>query len=384
MNILLLVLLFTQSQPQEVDTGFHYDATHRTHLTRDSVTMSFGGVIDLIHLAMSDEVDDPRIVKFLKYSFSAWTDTVLENAVHEYGHISSLSMVGFDMRPTLYVDEEKFGSFNPASLIVGSMIGRPSLVIPVENWDKAAAELGSKYNTYLVSVMAGGLNQEQLQASRFTERYLSGNLSHLDCFSVIWANSSTFRYPLTDGDLTNYISALRQTGSNTSTGAIKNYSLLRFASGSSLKAFYSMLTGLSGAEHGFVKPISTSFGDTIIYWPEFQSYLTLDGPSVKTTVPIKFDDMFVLPSVEAAHGAEVGIRITKPLLSFLVTSAAIYHQNEGTWMDGSLTVKPWKWLGLFAGYEYGHGHTLHRDVFGATLDNTEHSVITGVDLIWKF
>ena len=323
MNILLLALLLTQSQPQEVETGFHYNATHRTHLTRDSVVMSFGGVMDTIHLAMSDEVDDPRIVKFLKYSFSAWTDTVLETATHEYGHMSSLSMIGFDMRPTIYVDEEKFGSFNPARLVAGAVIGRPSLVISDANWLRAQAELGPKYNTYLVSVMAGGINQEQLIASRFTERYLSGTLSHLDCFSIIWANSSTFRYPSTDGDLSGYISYLHQAGSNTSVGAIKNYSLLRFASGSSLKAFYSMLTGLSGAEHGFVKPISTSLGDTTIFWPEFQSYLTLSGPSVKTTIPIKIGDIMVLPSVEVAHGAEAGLRITKPLLSFLEASAAI-------------------------------------------------------------
>lgn len=380
--ILSLMLAAAQDdglpRPQNLDTGFYYNITHRHHLEMESVTSAYGGLTDLLHVAMDDTVDDNRFCKIAKYGFSAWLDTIAMSTAHEYGHVSALSRAGFNVRTMLYVDGEKFGATNPAAVAWGSIIGRPSLLPNEDDWLKAQDKLGGKFDDWYTLVMAGGLNQEQIFVSRQVDRYLEGELSRLDSWIILWGNWSTITYG-SDGDMYEFVRS-----AHTTQNAVKNYSLVRFLSGSSLKAMVSVLEGAAGVRSGYVKPMSLGNENVTVFWPEFQSFLTLSGPSVKSILTVKLCGILLMPSVEAAHGAEGGLRLVAPVTSFLRLNASIYHHSDGNWFDGSAEIRPWQWFGLFAGYEYGHGHTFHRDVYGATMDNTEHSVLAGANVHFTF
>ena len=386
LSLLLALVLVAQDEtrPQDLDTGFHYNLSHRHHLEVDSVTSAYGGLTDVLHLAMDDEMRENRFCKLAKYGFSAWLDTIVMNTAHEYGHISALSRVGFNVRTTLLVDEEKFGATNPASVTWGAILGRTSLALNEEDWAKVHEKLGfgKKYNDYYTLVLAGGLNQEQLFVNRNVDRYLNNELSRLDSWVIFWGNLSTIRYGA-DGDKFYYIQQVGHTSQN----AVDNYSLVRLLSGSNLRGFLAFLEGAAGVHGGFIKPLGFELnqsGSNVIFCPEFQSYLTLKGPSVKAELPARLCGVLFMPSVEAAHGAEGGLRVVAPITSFLKVESEIYHNSDGNWFGGSAELRPWQWLGIYAGYNYAHGHTLHHDVYGATMDNTERSVIAGLNAHFVF
>lgn len=379
--VIAFLLAQDPTRPQDLDTGFYYNTSHRYHLEQESITAAYGGLLDGLHVAISDNMrDDPLGVRLLKYTISGWADTIIETTAHEYGHVSALSRVGFRVDTDTYMRNTNTGETNPARVLWAALRSRPAIVAQQDDWDRAFYTLSpEKFRQYNALIAAGGLNQEQLIANRYIERYLEGELSRLDSFVILWGNTSTMRYPV-GGDIDLFVQNVGSTSINT----VKNYSFLRLFSGSSLKSIMATLEGVSGVPGGFVKPMKLQCEDVSIYWPEIQSYLTLKGPSVKTILPVKVGDVLFLPSVEAAHGAEAGLKILLPMTPFLSLKPEAYHSATGNWFEASVEIRPIRWFGLYAGYAYGHGQTLHGDVFGATLDNTERSLLVGANLHFDF
>lgn len=380
--IMAFLLAQDTTRPQDLETGFYYNASHGYHLEQESVTAAYGGLLDGLHVAISDNMlDDPAGVRLLKYMVSGWGDSIIETAAHEYGHISSLSRVGFTVDTDTYMRDSKYGETNPARVLLAAVRSRPATVPKQDDWDRILSTLSpEKFRAYNALVAAGGLNQEQLMANRYVERYLEGELSRLDSFVILWANTSTGRYPL-GGDLDLFVENVGSTSINT----IKNYAFLRIFSGSSLMSILGTFEGISGVSGGYIKPLRLKIGDDVsLFWPEIQSYLTLTGPSIKTIMPVKIGSMLFLPSVEASHGAEGGLKAQLPIASFLSLKPEVYHSATGNWFEASAEIRPLQWLGLYAGYAYGHGQTMHEDVFGATMNNTERSILVGANVHFVF
>ena len=389
-----LMMSFKQQEPnpvrpQIVDSSFRY-RTENPNYYQHNITASTGTLMDLVHLAMYDDTSNPSFtVRLLKYGFSAWMDVNLSTVAHEYGHISGFSRAGIDMRPSLYIDGEYEGTAAPHKIFFGVIVGHPSVTVPLDDWHEIVASFGTDTKAlalYSASVVAGGLNQQQLLATRYAERYLDGNLSHLDSWSIIGNNLSTILYSnsTAHNDLYGYTDYLDAAGVRTSVGSIRGYSAFRLLSGSSIGAFIGMRNGIWFNTLGFVKPIHFNVGDATVYLPEFESFLCQTGPSVKMRLPIKLYGVSLAPSIEVSHGAEFGLKATVPIITPLTISGAVYAQSTGYWAEGYINLRLIKELSLVLGYEHSGGYTFHKDVFGATTDNSEHSTVVGVDLNFKF
>ena len=382
----LLVLQDETNRPQSVESSYIHRVENPHYNVRNITSLS-STAMDLVHMAMQDETDDSTWLKILKYGFSAWVDTNIGVVAHEYGHISAFSKLGVNMQYKLYIDDAEWGTVGPHKILLANIIGRPAVSVSEKSWDKVIASSMSdrELALYVASIDASGLNQEQLLVTHYAERYLAGNLSYLDSWAIIWGNFTTFLYPtgLTNSDVDNYIEGLNEADVHTSIGSVKNLSLIRFLSGSSLSAFSGLYKGIGTRTSGFIKPIHLHIGDIDLYLPEFESFLCQTGPTVKTRLPIKAYNISLAPSIEVSHGAEFGLKLLAPI-GPLEIGAAIYAQSNGYWVEGHVNIKLIREFAIMCGYERGSGYTFHRNIYGASLGRMEHSAIVGVDFAIKF
>ncbi len=390
-------------RPQQGDLSYRYIPSYPWHYDRDNIASLTGGAMDLVHLAMQDQERDPMLLRIAKYGVSGWLDAIFSTIGHEYGHVSSISKAGRvdPVMAALGDPASRFTSADPATMFLND-VGRDSrLVVSVTDADwqqieQAFAGKPEEFTRYRAAMEAGGLNQEQALALRFSDRYLAGRLSRLDTWSLLWENLATIRYPVRtpESDLDDYVARLREVGTRTSTTLIKEISAVRFLSGSAVAAMYGLYEGVLTPRGGFVPVMAIEAAPGVrVAWPEFESFLTETGPTLKGGVPVLFPGFTLVPSLEERIGAgsnrtELGFRASVPILPFLSVRSSVFSNGaQGRWMEGQLELRPVPWAAIVAGYFYGHGYSFHRDIFGSgndLLEATERSPLVGFSVNYSF
>lgn len=367
---MIFMLCLLMQTAQEIDLSYQHNLKYPWFCDKENTSNQVGGILDLINYGLMNinagSVEHSRVSR---YVISLYPTIVLSTVAHEYGHISSFSTIGradYEMQ----IGDNDFENENPFRLLLGSMTLQGLAVrMSTNDFNKYAADLT---NDHITLMEAGGLNQQQILSSRYSDRYIDGKLSYLDTIPLIWNNFSTVLYsgPKGASDLSDYSNL-----TDSSIGEIKLLSLLRLFSGSSISAFYNFNKGKDIVDRIY-------FGqDMKIFLPEIESFLTTDGPSVKASIPTSIYNHKVAISIEHAKSSEVGIDISIPVKSFTLDIEG--YVSDGEWASFNLKFNPTKWLTLGVGYQFGHGHTYHREMYGADpFTENESSPLVSVGLRW--
>lgn len=389
---------------QAVEPFARYNLTHPYHLDRRTVAGLSIGFMDLAHAGFLDAGDDPLGARLVKWAFSGGVSIAVTHVAHEYGHLSSLSQVGRHLDYVLaFPDEPEEGR---EDLTLGHLFAqglgfaeRRSIGVDEDDWESIRRIFSGRprdFNRYLLAAEAGGMNQEQVIVSTYGERARAGRLSYLDTPGWIWTAAGTLLYPASrvDGDLSRYEDLLEADGHSTSTSSIKAVSMVRFLGGSGVAAIRGAVLGFVGEDGGFVPPAVWDLGDGVrLFWPEFESWLTREGPTIRTILPVRWGAWTLEPAYERSFagggvGHEAGARVRWSASEvFALTGSASLSDAGGRWVELEAEIRPAPWASLLLGLEGGRGYTFRREVFGAlthVLEDSERSVLLGLRLTATF
>lgn len=390
-------------RPQAVEPAYRHNLSRPDFIDRRTIDDLALGANDAAHLALWDGGRDGWGARVIKWGLSLWFGVAATHVVHEYGHISALSRCGCDSALMGDVGsslEEREQATVPRLFAQGLWPSSGSLTPDAEGWEGIEREFAGRprdFNRFWLAVEAGGLNQEQAFAARYAERLREGRMSYLDTPVYLWAAFGTISYPsgTVESDIDDYVARLETEGRETSASRIKMLSALRFLGGAGLASFRGGFAGAFGNATGFVEPLSTEAVDGLrVFWPDIETYLTLSGPTVKTSLPLRSGDFTLLPSYERSFAAggvdhEGGLVARAPFADGLIwLEAALYASDRGgIWRSGEVELRPIAWLSLIVGAEEGRGYTFRRDVYGSHetyVDGSEASLLLGVRLTLAF
>lgn len=397
--LFLLALLSAQEsdRAQLVDIEYRYVPGYRDHYDRRNLSTVTVGISDLFHAGLSDSDDDTILTHLLKYGIAAYLDGVVDAVGHEYGHASAESMIG-KIHPTVFRNQT--ADPQPASLprlfLRGLEANQLWVGLSADDWGRVYTLYSGNPTAlanYQATGLAGGLNQEQATAARYTERYLDGRLSFMDCIPLLWETFSSIRTGLRrSNDLWDYATNLRSVGVNTSANSVMAVSCIRLASGSVIQATIELFgNAFSSPSDGVVPRLSMDLGhEWRASWLEFESYMTQKGPTAKAILPFGTTGVEIRPSLEQSFGRgelEGGITLSFYSGFFKMNGAGFFHGTEGAWLETSVVFSVLGWLALYIGYQYGTGYSFHREVYGANLDGlhpSEASPFFGIDVHHRF
>jgi len=391
-------------RPQAVEPSARYNVSRPDYIDRRTVTDLAVGAMDLAHLALRDDGSDPWGARSVKWILSAWFGVACTHVVHEYGHMSGLSRCGCDSAVIGEVGGplgEREDATVERLFVHGLWPTRArALSLTEDDWADLQRRFEGRpreFNRFWLTVEAGGLNQEQAFASRYATRLHEDRLSYLDTPTYLWAAAGTFFYPSDseESDIADYIDRLDTEGREVSASRLKALTAFRFLGGTGLASLRGTAVGFFGRAGGFVEPLSTEPIDgLLVFWPEFESYLTLSGPTLKTDLPVRVGEWMLLPSYERsfAEGGvdhEGGLRARAPFFNgILVLEGGAYVSDRGgTWRSGEAELRPLAWFSFIVGVDAGRGYTFRRDVFGSReeyLDGSEHSLLVGLKVTLAF
>jgi hypothetical protein len=395
----LLAFLCAQDldRPQLVDLEYRYVTGYRHHYDRHALASVTMGISDLLHAGLQDSGDDVALLRILKYGVAAYLDAVLDVVNHEYGHASSYSMIG-NIHPTM-LRHKMYDPMpaDPFSLVIRAM-GINQISVGISSDDSLRIQALYAGNPaalagYEAAAAAGGINQDQVLATRYADRYLNGRLSSLDCLPLIWETFSSLRTGIRgSGDLENYAAALRNIGVDSSPSLVMGLSMVRLLSGSVIQAAAGLLGGaFSSSREGYVALLDADLGaEWRVAWPEFESYLTRNGPTVKVKVPFGTVGVELSPSLERSFGRgelEGGLVVSLYKGFFRINAAAFVSGTGGNWIETAMSFSLFPWLSIYVGFQHGSGYTFRREIFGANddgLHGSEASPFFGIELRHTF
>jgi hypothetical protein len=391
-------------RPQAVEPSARYNVSQPKYIDRRTVSDLALGAMDLAHLGLRDDGQDPWAARALKWGVSLWFGMATVHVVHEYGHISGLSRCGCDTAVIGDVGapvEEREDATVERLFVHGLWPAKSrALSLGSDDWADLERRFEGRprdFNRFWLTVEAGGLNQEQAFASRYAARLREGRLSYLDSPAYLWAAAGTFFYPsgTEESDIDDYIARLSVEGREVSASRLKALTSFRFIGGTGLASLGGAFSGAFGRAGGFVEPLSAEAVEGLrVFWPEFESYLTVSGPTLRTELPLGVGAWTLLPCYErsfAGGGAdhEGGLRARAPFFDgILVLEGGMYvSDRSGVWRSGEAELRPLGWMALLVGVESGRGATFRRDVFGARdefVEGSEHSLTLGFRVTLAF
>lgn len=418
----LLLQLFGGDQDScekrpEMKVRIWHNFSHDEVLDRDEITGWSLAVPELLHFAADKGIlgNDPecqstgeRILRsFGVIAPLVVIESSIAGASHEYGHFRAFSMAG--MRHYKFVNEnddsDRFSAnpFNAFSTqLLKHWFGGDNYAASISDsdWQEFQARLPRSAERHRLLVMwdavmeAGGLNQNQYNAETMSEKMLDGKAHFLDGVTYYSNLLSTLLYPAVGGnsDILDYVEDVRELGIKTSVNEVKWYSQIpKLVSNSTL----SFLVGavdfwLTGDK--LVEPLKLELGECAIYWPEFASYLTLHGPTVKVGERIGWQDQVFTLSLERSLSDEMweaGISWKGRITDFLSCEARIIHNfgENGTWLEGGPTIRLFSWLAVGIKAYYGDGYTFNREMVGQVpsfLEEKEFGVKAFVEVNVKY
>jgi hypothetical protein len=356
----------------------------------------------VVDAAVGYEPLDPVWLKALRVAVAGAAHVAVDFTVHEFGHVSSFSRAG--CRDLALGSEEQTADEWRTPTLEDFLTGAfrsspPPISVSASDWARIEAIFDGRpraYAEFMVLTEAGGLNQEQIGLAGYGEGAFEGALAVFDLVPFLVAATSTLRYPATEehSDLADYVARLDELGVHADVTTIKLLSGVRFLSGSGLALMGAFLSDLAGSGRGQVTPLRASFGeDAFAAWPEFESYLSRFGPTVKTSVAFRLGALDLRPSYERSFAGgesthEVGLRASAQVAPWLrVHGAAFLGDEGGRWLESGLEAKPFSWLAISASYVDASGYTVHREIFGANLpmiDDGESGLKLTLGVTWTF
>ncbi len=328
--------------------------------------------------------------------FLGFIDNTFTTSEHEMGHLQAFSRAGISSKHFLFVDSddrarhisnyfEIWGQvWNDNNGMMGAAVS-----IDAEGYAKIFSDpaLANHSNEFFAVMEAGGLNQAQYSLERINNTILAGKTHILDGIGWFLRLNETLRYntKMENSDIVDYIADLEALGIHSSVGHVKNIQWLKYLSGSTI----AMWTGLYNfANHG-----DSKIAPPFLFWPEFASYLTTHGPTLKIrSVSREIGNFQLQPSfqfsLDDAKHEEYGLRIESRLTSFArYELEGLLNRTGGHWFNGMLTLSPTSWLDLGLGFSQGRGYTYEREINGKTFwfkDHDELSVKATVAIFFQF
>lgn len=375
-------------------------------LDRDEIAGWSLAIPELLHFAAdklvlgSDSECQETGERILRFFGATAPLVVIESAIsgasHEYGHFRADSMAG--MRHYEFVNENDDSdnfSANPLNAFSTRLLtywfGHD---LYLAGWEGEPTLEFRQYRFEFGAMMeAGGLNQQQYNAELVAEKVLDGRAHPLDVITYLAGALGTVRYPLGENsDISDYIADLESLGIGTDARDIKIFSQIpKLFSNSNISLLLSVWDyWLTGDKR--VEPLRLNLGDCQIYWPEFASYLTLRGPTVKVSERIGWQDQAFALCFERSLSEdvwEVGIGWKGRITDFLSAEAKIFHNfgEGGTWVEGGPTIRLFSWLSVGVKAYYGDGYTFNREISGQVpsfLEEKEFGVKGFAEVNLKF
>lgn len=393
-----------QKQPEAMVRIWH-NFSHDDVLDRDEIAGWSLAVPELLHFAadkliLGDSEKQGTGERVLRFFGAAAPLTVIESAIagasHEYGHFRAYSMAG--MRKYEFVNEnDDFDSFsaNPLNAFSTQLLthwfGHD---LYLAGWKGEPTLEFRQYRFEFDAMMeAGGLNQQQYNTELVAEKVLDGRAHPLDVITYLAGALGTVRYPLGENsDISDYIADLESLGIETDARDIKIFSQIpKLFSNSNVSLLLSVWDyWLTGDKR--VEPLKVEVGEFSLYWPEFASYLTLHGPTVKVSERIGWQDHAFTLYCERSLSEdvwEVGVGWKGQVTDFLSAEAKVFHNfgEGGTWVEGGPTIWLFSWLSVGAKAYYGDGYTFNREISGQVpsfLEEKEYGVKGFLEVNLKF
>ena len=390
-------------RPQQFNFTYRQNLSYPGHIDRENIASLSMASMDAIHLVLQDSADDAFYLRIPKWGAAFAIDSAVRYVGHEYGHLSTFSKGGY--RQALFGDKDKIQSSAPkASFGKMFMSGfnpfdNSAVSISQSDWDRIVDDLGNDpvlINKFRIAVKAGGVNQEEVNLDRYADRLYDGELSYLDTMPFLISSAAVLKYPtgIEMSDTADYVDELRESGLRTSTRRLHVLSAVTLLSGSTLAAVRGFFLGLTTRAGGMVEPFGLSIGDHVmIYAPEFDNFLSIYGPTLQPSIPIKVYGVMIQPSYEhlfvsGASMGEEGLMVRAPVFPFLAVKAQGYRNNDGgSWIETGIELLPLPWLALGIGYAWAREYSFHRDVYGASNDLIKHgeqSLLIGVSAFHQF
>ena len=352
----------------------------------------------LVHGTLDDAArGSSLVVKGALFAGILLMDRTIAKVGHEYGHISVFNRAGYN-EFLLTVGNQDPEPLSFREVFINSMVPQRHMAVQLTEEDALDAQTRygpQDYDEFTAISYAGGLNQEQVHLNLYRERVLRHQFGFLDTSAYFVETISTIAYSSADdSDLGGYVSALERAGISTSVGQIKLMSLVRFFSGSAISAgigFYKVMT--EDKFDGFSPRVIGKSGEWTVLWPEFESYMTRRGPSVRGSLPLRAGGFLFLPALESAISGEgwefeAGLEASRPMAPWLDVKASFFGGTEGGyWMDAGVALKPHPTLAILVGWHKARGYTFRRDVYGETFDfehDSEWGLHLGGSVIFRF
>ena len=343
-----------------------------------------GSLETLLHGTLDDAIVGTQ--PFIKGTFFFGVlllDRTIAKMGHEYGHTAVFNRAGYQ-NFLLTVGNQDPEPMTFREVFINALIPQRHMAVQLEESDAQDARIrfnDQDYAEFNALAYAGGLNQEQVHLNFYRERVMRHEFGFFDTSSYLIESISTLVYTGSEvGDIAGYVDNLEDAGFSTSIAQVKALSLVRFLSGTAMSAGIGFYKAMSEDRFdGFAPRVLGKGKDWTVLWPEFESYLTRRGPTVRPSLPVRIAGALVIPGVEASFAGEGmefegGFEASRPMASWLDLRASFFAGTDGgTWGEVGAAIKPDPAVAFLLTWHAANGYTFRRDVHGQSFDFEEHT-----------
>ncbi len=380
-----------------------YDFSHPEVMSRENISDTALGFSKVLDHSLDYAIRQATGGKHGDYMgamiITAFTTGIMEHTLsvseHEMGHLQVWSRAGigsdhftfYDTKDRPHHVSNLFDTWREVWQDSQGLQGA-SIGLDASGYNELYAnpDFAGHFTEIEIMIEAGGLNQMQYSLERISNRIYAGEGHILDGPGWLWRMNDTLLYntKMDNSDIMDYLKDLKKLGINSNVSHVKNTSLLRYLSGSSM----AMYTGV----YNFFDHGETKIAPPFTWWPEFGTYLTTHGPTVKIQKPVRDHGATLEPSLQFSlddtKHEEYGLHFEDRWTDSLkVKFGGFVNRANGYWLDGGATLSPFPWLDLGLGCDYGRGWTYEREINGKAFwfaDKTELSVKGTVSIFFRF
>lgn len=370
-----------ENRPQ-AEVRLWHDFSHPDVLSPEEIAGYSLATSELLHLAFDEvilgEGAEQSLGERLLRSLVAFGTLVpleasLSGAAHEYGHFRGFSLAGMsDFEFVNDGDSSDRINVTPWSAFSTQLgnhwLGGDAYLATVSDWGGFA----TSDPRFHILMETGGFNQQQYEVELIAQKAQDGRAHPLDAVSYFARLLGVLAYPRGDNednsDIRDYADELAELGVKTNANEIRYKSqLLKLVSGSSLALLARVVDYLWTGDKT-VRPLVVELGQAKLYWPEFSSHMTLQGPTIKVSERIDWLGNAHFLSFERSlseNVSEYGIGSNGQFLGLPFQYRFFYNTESGYWLEGGPIINITSWLSVgFKAYT-AKGYSFQREMFGS-------------------
>ncbi len=330
-------------------------------------------------------------------------EIAITGASHEYGHFRAYSVAGMNdpvfgssdgsnvnyfVDPGTAIREIALQQFIPGEFLFASQDNTTYY-----NWLRDPKYMPHRAQ-YEALIDGDGLNQEQYNAEMVSQKVLQGRAHPLDAIPYFIESAAPVYYDLgargdnsgySGNDISDYCMWLKTYGVHTSESQIRHITQIpKLVSNSTISLVAAWLEYWINGDDA-VEPLALKIRSFRINWPDFYSYLTIHGPTVKGVERVSWRNYTVNISYERSlsdGSQEAGVKLEGNIFRWLSVSAEGLRNfsTGGTWAEAEVALRPLalfgkadplRWFEVGAMGYYGKGDTFRREITGPSLHFTE-------------